>query len=163
MPFAPFYTFRQDIRPFGNGSPLAYRYDASLFAADVLGEPVQGEMLAWDSGNTRVLRFVRTGTFPFIGIARDSAAGLKKLGNQPALTPTELSVFTTGVHELVGTAGQSYIHGDAAFMSGTDTTKITKVAAGGTRVGTVHNPQNQTISGAVRVPVLIDEYTVTQG
>ncbi len=162
MPFAPFYTFRQDIRPFGNGSPVAYRYVASVFDADALGEPVQGEMLAWDSGNRRVIRFVRTGTSKFIGIARDSAAGLKKLGNQPALTLTEVSVWTTGVHELVGTAGETYLHGDSVFMSGTDTTKVTKVAAGGTQVGSVHNPQHQTISGAVRVPILIDEYTVTQ-
>lgn len=162
MPFQAFYTLIKDLRPFGHGTPVPYRYVKSLFDADVLGEPVQGEMVAWDSGNRRVLRFVRTGTFPLIGIARDSAAGLKKLGNQPGLDLTELSVWTSGVHELVGTAGQSYIHGDAAYMSGTDTTKITLVAAGGTRVGTVYNPENRTLTGAVRVPVLIDEYTVTQ-
>lgn len=163
MPPTSFYTFLQDIRPFGNGSPIAYRYDPAAFAADLLGEPVQGEMMAYDTTNERVLRFVRTGTAGrFVGISRDSAAGMKKLGNQPALALTELSVFTTGVHELVGTAADVYGQGDPVFMSGTDTQKITKTAAGGTQVGTVHNPLNKSIVGAVRVPVLIDEFTTVQ-
>lgn len=162
MAFQPFYTFRQDIQPFGNGSPVAYRYVKSVFDADALGEIVQGELVAWDSGNRRVIRYVRTGTSKLIGISRDSAAGLKKLGNQPGLDLTELSVWTSGIHELLGTAGETYLHGDSVFMSGTDTTKVTKVAAGGVQVGIVQNPQHVSYVGAVRVPILIDTYTVTQ-
>jgi hypothetical protein len=160
--FQPFYTFRQDTRPFGNGSPVAYRYVKSVFDADALGEIVQGELVAWDSANRRVIRYVRTGTSKLIGVARDSAAGMKKLGNQPGLDLTELSVWTTGIHELLGTAGETYLHGDSVFMSGTDTTKVTKVAAGGVQVGIVQNPQHVTLTGAVRVPILIDNYTETQ-
>lgn len=162
MPFQPFYTYVKDLRPFGNGSPVPYRYVKSVFDGDVLGEPVQGELLAWDSANRRIIRFVRTGPHKLVGLGRDSASGLKKLGNQPGLDLTELSVWTTGVHELVGTAGESYVHGDSVFMSGTDTTKITKVAAGGVQVGEVYNPENRTYTGAVRVPILVDRFTEVQ-
>jgi len=163
MPLTPFYTFLQDIRPFGNGSPIAYRYDPAAFAADALGELVSGEMAAFDTTNKRVVRFVRTASAgKFVGITRDSAAGMKKLGNQPALALADLSVFSTGVHELVGTAAEVYSQGDPVYMSGTDTQKVTKTAAGGTQIGIVHNPLNKSIVGAVRVPVLIDEFTVTQ-
>ncbi len=159
-----FYTFRQDLRPFGMGTPVGYRYDPSAFPdVNSLGELVQGEMLAWDSTNNRVIRFVRTASGgKFIGISRESAASIHKLGNQAALNLRELSVFTTGVHELMGQGGQTYLHGDAVYMAGTDAQSITKTAGGGTQVGTVHNPQNRSIAGAVRVPVLIDEFTKTQ-
>src|SRR5262245_47156914 len=121
--FPDFYTFKQDIRPFGNGSPTAYRYDQAAFTSDVLGQIGQGEMVGWDATNQRVLRFNRTAANgKFIGVSRDSASGLAKLGNQPALQLRQMSVFVTGVHELIGSTGDTYLHGDPVYMSGTDTT-----------------------------------------
>ncbi len=159
---ADFYTFRGDIRPFGNGSPVAYRYDPTAFTA-AAEDITQGELCAWDSTNRRVVRFVRAGEAgKFIGLSRESAKSIHKLGNQPALNLRELSVFSTGIHELIGKLGETYNHGDAIYMDSTATNAVTKVAGGGVQIGTIHNPQNLTIQGNVRVPVLIDEFTVTQ-
>lgn len=161
--FPNFYTYKQDIRPLGNGSVITYRYDRAAFTSDALGQIGQGEMCAWDATNQRVLRWNRSGANgDFIGVSRDAADGLEKLGNQPALQLKQLGVFTTGIHELVGTTGDTYSHGNPVFQSGTDTTKVTKTQAGGVQVGTIHNPLNLTLVGAIRVPVLIDEFTKTQ-
>jgi hypothetical protein len=161
--FADYNTFLFDTRGSGVGTAVAYRYDASIFAADSFGDISMGEMVAWDATNKRVLRFNRTlANGKFIGIARDSARGMAKLGNQPGLALRELSVYTTGVHGLVGTVGDTYVHGDAVYMAGSDTTKVTKTAGGGTQIGIVWNTQNQSFVGAVRVPVLIDSSDVTQ-
>jgi len=164
--FGDFYTFVKDLRPFGNGTPMSYRYDRTAFTSDAQGELGSGEMLGWDATNQRILRFNRTAANgKFIGLTRDSATGLQKLGNQAALNlaVADYSVFTSGVHMLVGTVGDTYNHGNAVYMSGTDTTKITKTqGSNGVQVGTVYNPLNSSVVGAVRVPVLIDEYTVTQ-
>lgn len=164
MPQFPEYnTFIVDVRGSGVGTALAYRYDPTIFAADAFGDISSGEMVAWDATNKRVLRFNRTlANGKFIGISRDSARGMARLGNQPGLALTELSVYTTGIHGLVGTTGDTYGHGDAVYMSGSDTTKVTKTAAGGTQVGVIYNPQNRSYVGAVRVPVLIDASDVTQ-
>lgn len=163
--FGNFYTYLQDKTGGigAQGAPVAYRYDASAFTSDPLGDIGQGEMVCWDNTNKRVLRFNRTAANgKLIGISRDAGDGLKKLGNQPGLNLTELSTMTSGVHQLVGTTGETYAHGQAVYMNGTDTTKVTKTAAGGTQVGTVFNPLNRSIVGAVRVPILIDGFTDTQ-
>lgn len=154
-----FYTFVKDIRPFGNGSPVAYRYDAAAFVSDAQGDLAMGEMCAYDATNRRVVRFVRTGgAGSFVGIGRDSAAGMKKLGNQPALNLIEYSVFTSGVHELLGLTGDTYVHGDAVFMNATSTIQVTKTAGGGTQIGKVFLPDGSTRVGQVRVPVIIDSF-----
>jgi hypothetical protein len=162
--FGDFYTYTQDVMVgIGSGSPVAYRYDVNAFTTDPLGEPGQGEMVAWDATNFRVLRFNRTGANgKFIGVSRDSASGLKRLGNQPGLTLPELSVMTSGVHAMLGTVGETYTHGVPVFQNGTNTTQITSVAAGGVQVGIVQNPKNLSFVGAVRVPILIDNFTQTQ-
>jgi hypothetical protein len=155
-----FYTYRSDLRAGGNGSPAGYRYDATAFTTT--GDIEQGEFTAWDTTNKRIVRFVRDSSAgKFVGISRDSAKGMKRLGNQAALTLTELSVFGSGIHDLVGKSGETYNHGDPVYMDATSTIAITKTAAGGTQIGTVFNPQNRTITGNVRVPVLIDEFVVT--
>lgn len=165
---ADFYTFITDInRALSSGSPVSYRYDPTAFTTDPLGvsgDMEQGEMCAWDVTNQRVLRLQRAGgNGKYIGVSRDSARGMKKLGNQPGLALTELSVFTSGVHALLGTVGQTYTHGNPVYMSGTDTTRVTKTqGSNGIQVGIVENPLFQSYVGAVRVPVLIDAFTITQ-
>lgn len=165
---ADYSTFIKDInRALSSGSPVSYRYDPTAFTSDPLGiggDVEQGEFCAWDVTNQRVLRLQRAGgNGKYIGISRDSARGMQKLGNQAALALTELSVFTSGVHALLGTVGETYTHGNPVYMAGTDTTKVTKTqGSNGLQVGIVENPLAQTIVGAVRVPVLIDTFTVTQ-
>lgn len=171
LPTADFYTFKQDVRAAFGGSPVAYVADPSLSVAQG-GTPLfQGEMVALRVvGNSRtIVRLVRDGSAgDFVGITRDSQQGTAKLGNQPALlqmTQLELSVFTTGIHELKGTVGETYAHGTPVFMSQlllqTDT--ITTVASTtGLVVGIVWLPDNSTRVGAVRVPILIDNHTLSQ-
>jgi hypothetical protein len=154
-----FYTFVKDIRPLGNGSPVAYKYDPTAFSSDVQGDLAMGEMVAFDATNRRVVRFVRTGgAGNFIGVSRDSAISMKKLGNQAALNLIDMSVFTSGVHLLLGNTGDTYNHGDAVFMNATSTIQITKTAGGGVQVGAVFLPDGTQRSGQVRVPVLIDAF-----
>jgi hypothetical protein len=154
-----FYTYLKDVRPYGNGSPVAYKYDTAAFASDAQGDLAMGEMVAYDATNRRVVRFVRNGGAGlFAGIGRDSAISMKKLGNQPALNLIEYSVFTSGVHELLGLTGDTYVHGDAVFMNATSTIQITKTAGGGTQIGAVFLPDGSNRVGQVRVPVLIDSF-----
>lgn len=156
------YTYREDFRPFGNGSPIAYKYTTPQSGGDI----AQGEFVTWDGTNRVLVRFVRDGSQgPFVGITRDSALAVKKLGNQAALGPIELAVFTTGVHLLTGSVGDTYAHGDKVYMPGSppDTQKISKTqGTGGIQIGIVHLPQGNTLAGAVDVPVLIDNFTITQ-
>ena len=72
----------------------------------------------------------------------------------------EFSVFTSGVHELLGLSGDTYLHGDAVYMNATSTIQITKTqGAGGVQVGAVFLPDGTSRVGQVRVPVLIDAFT----
>jgi hypothetical protein len=152
-----YYTFLKDLRPFGNGTPVAYKYDPTAFSGDL--DMASGEFAAFDATNRRVVRYLRNGgAGNFIGISRDSALGMLKLGNQPALALTELSVFTSGVHSLLGKSAETYVHGTAVYMDATNTQAITTVAGGGTQIGAVYLPGGESLSGAVRVPVLIDGY-----
>ncbi len=154
-----FYTFVKDLRPFGNGTPVAYKYDASAFASDPQGELASGEFCAYDATNKRVVRFVRNGgAGQFAGVSRDSGVAIHKLGNQAALNLIEFSVFTSGVHELLGLTGDTYAHGDAVYMNATSTIQITKTAGGGLQIGQVFLPDGSNRVGQVRVPVLIDAY-----
>lgn len=160
--FGDFYTFLQEVNVgIGNGSPVAYRYDINAFTTDPLGEPGQGELMAWDATNFRVLRYNRTGANgKLLGVSRDSASGLKRLGNQPGLTLAELSVMTSGAHALLGTVGETYSHNLPVYMNGTNTTQITLTqGSNGVQVGVVYNPKNLSIVGQVRVPIMIDGFT----
>jgi predicted RecA/RadA family phage recombinase len=157
-----FYTYRGEVRGgvAAGGSPIPYKY-----TEPAAGAIAQGEMVGWDATNKILARWVRTGgALQFVGVTKDSALAIQKLGNQTALTPTELAVFTTGIHQFLGTAGDTYKHGDAIYMApGADNTKVTNTNSGGpTRIGTCWLPDGTTLSGAVLVPVLIDEYTITQ-
>ena len=165
MAVKDFYTFVKDLRPFGNGTPVSYNYVASAFTGAADGEPVAGELMAYDATNLRIVRFKADGgAGVFAGISRDSAQGVKKLGNQPALTPLEFSVFTSGVHEMGGVSGDVYAHGQAVYMNATSTQNIQKtqgtVSGGGvfSQLGTVFLPDGSTRTGAVRVPILIDSF-----
>lgn len=159
---ADYNTFVKDLRPFGGGSVIEYGYLKSDLAGTE-DDLEQGEMGAFETSSGHVVRFVRDGSAgKFTGMTKDSARAVHKLGNQAGLNLDRVGVYSTGVHMLVGTGGETYNHGDAVYMNGTDTTKVTKTAAGGVQVGTVHNPTKATYSGAVRVPILIDEFTVVQ-
>jgi hypothetical protein len=167
MAVKDFYTFVKDLRPFGNGTPVAFKYDATAFTGAADGEPVAGEFMAYDATNRRVVRFKADGgAGVFLGISRDSAQGIKRLGNQAALSLTEFSVFTSGVHEMVGVSGDTYVHGNAVYMNATSTQNVQKtqgvVSGGGafSQIGTVFLPDGSTRVGAVRVPILIDNFTV---
>lgn len=156
-----FNTYVKDLRPFGNGTPIGYNIAAAL------SPPMQqGEMVAWDSTALTLVRFVRDASAGrFVGVSRDSQFGIQKLGNAAALMNAvqPFSVYTTGIHELLGSAGVTYEHGSAVYMDGTFTNTVTTSAgAGGVQVGTVYLPDGTTKTGAIRVPVLIDEYTKTQ-
>lgn len=161
-----FYTYRQDIRPFGGGSVITYTLDATVTTL------YQGEMMALKvSGNARtVVRMVADGSAgDFVGISRDSLTGIQTLGNQTALTAkvySEFSVFTTGVHLMKTTVGETYTHGKAVYM-GADTATVTTVGTSTQPVvGMVFLPDNvqNPITGAAsqRVPILIDEHTINQ-
>ncbi len=157
-----FYTYRGDIRAALGGSPIAYDYDTTTSPG-----LEQGEQVAYNATTKKVVRFVRDGgQGKFVGITRDSHATLLKLGNQPALVKAlvqQFSVFSTGIHELVGSVGDTYVHGDVVYMADTDTTKVTKTqGTGGIAIGTAHLPDGSSKVGAVRVPILVDEYTKTQ-
>jgi hypothetical protein len=166
-----FYTYQQDVRAAFGGSPVAYVSDSTLTVANG-GTPLfQGEMVALKVvGNSKtIVRFVRDNTAGnFVGITRDSQQGTAKLGNQPALlqmTQIELSVFTTGIHQMLGTVGETYSHGQPVFMSSTALQTDTITSAAGTNgavVGVVWLPDNSTRVGAVRVPILIDNHTLSQ-
>lgn len=151
------YTYQRDLRAFGNGTPEGYKTALTTLVA--------GELVAWDSTNKTLVRFVRDGSAgQLAGISKDDLVGIQKLGNQPALIAAyqnPFEVFTTGIHTLLGTAAESYVHDTLVYMSGTDTQKVTTVqGTGGVVVGKVYLPDGSTITGAVQVPIVIDEYTV---
>jgi len=153
------YTYLKDVRPRGDGTAIPYKPLAALV------DLCMGELVGWDADDKALVRFTRDGAtnVKFVGISRDSQVGMARLGNYPALALKEISVFSTGVHSLLGTAAETYVHGTIVYMSGTDTQKITTVVGvGGVAIGTVHLPDGSTLTGAVLVPVLIDEYTLTQ-
>ncbi len=160
MPPVTRYTYLKDIRPFGQGSPFGYK--------TALTNLVEGEFVAWDNTNKTLVRFVRDGSAgKFVGISKTDLVSIQSLGNQPALVAAfqnPFEVFTTGIHTVQGAAGQSYVHGQAVYMNGTDTQAITTTSGSpaGVQIGTVHLPDGSTVTGAVNVPVLIDEYTTTQ-
>jgi hypothetical protein len=161
-----FYTYRQDIRPFGGGSVITYTLDPTVLVM------YQGEFCALKvSGNARtVVRFVADGSAgDYVGISRDSLTGIQTLGNQVALTAkvySEFSVFTTGVHQMKTTVGETYNHGKAVYMGADTATVTTSGTSGQPTVGMVFLPDNQQnpVIGAAsqRVPILIDEHTINQ-
>jgi len=155
---AEYNTFIKDLRPWGNGTPVEFAVDP-----DAAVPMESGNFVAYDSTAKKVTKLVRSGPGKFVGITRGSAAGVLGLGNQPALKLRSISIYTTGVHGVLGTTAEVYAHGDAVYMSGTDSTKVTKTGGSGIlQIGTVHLPAGVTVTGAVRVPVLIDEATKTQ-
>ncbi len=165
IPTADFMTFVKDIRAFGGGSAVAYRYDPVGLAEGVGSPLLQGELVAWASNSSTpsLVRFTRAGAAgKYVGITRESAKGVQRLGNQAALTPTELSVFTTGVHNMRTANGTTYNEGDVVYMNGTNTDAVDKDASGGAvAVGRVFLPMDPAIvgDGLKRVPIIIDDYT----
>lgn len=158
------YTFRKDVRGDGRGTPISYK------PVTALTDLVSGEFVGWDTDDPGLKRFVRdeAGSERYVGISRDSQAGLAKLGNQPPLADFVgasglVSVFSTGVHLLLGTAAETYVHGTTVYMSGTNTQKITNVAGGGVAIGRAFLPDGSSKIGAVEVPVLIDGFTKFSG
>lgn len=160
IPAVSAYTYLKDLRPFGGGTPIGY--------VTTLTNVVAGEFMAWDNTNKTLVRFVRDGSAgPFVGVSKTDLVGIQSLGNQTPLVAAfqnPFEVFTTGIHLLQGAAGQTYKHGDVVYMNGTDTQAITTTAGSpaGVAIGTVNLPDGSTLTGVVLVPVLIDEYTITQ-
>ena len=154
---AEFYTYLGDLRPWGNGTPIAYKIVNTL-------ELESGTFAAWDATNGTLVKFIRDGSGgKFAGVLAGSSTMIKSLGNQAALIPPKINVFTSGIHQMLGTAAETYTHGVLVYMNGTTANKITTVqGTGGVVVGSVHLPDGSTLTGAVRVPILIDEYTITQ-
>src|ERR1044071_5368943 len=137
-----FYTFVKDLRPFGGGTPFDYAVVSTLGLDN-------GQMVGGDATNKTLVAFVRDGSAgKFAGLTRGSQLSVASLGNQAGLALSKISVFTTGIHQLVGTAAQTYKHGDPVYMNGTDVTKITLTqGTGGVVVGTVHLPDGTTLTG----------------
>lgn len=153
------YTYVKDIRPRGDGTVIPYKPVAALV------DLCAGEFVGWDADDAALKRFVRdgAGNIKYVGISRDSQVKMARLGNHAALALKEIGVFSTGVHSILGTAAENYVHGTVVYMESTNTQKITTVqGVGGVAVGTVHLPDGTTLTGAVMVPVLIDEYTIVQ-
>src|SRR5574341_132146 len=142
-----FYTYRGEARGgvAAGGSPIPYKY-----TEPAAGAISMGEMVGWDATNRALARWVRTaGGMKFVGVTKDSALAIKKLGNQTALTPSELAVFTSGIHQFIGTSGDTYKHGDAIYMApGANNTLVTNTNSGGpVQIGIVWLPDGTTLSG----------------
>ncbi len=140
-----------------------YRGTAILMALGQSQTPDlrQGEMVRWHTPNAGIMRHVRDAP-GFVGLTAESmVANLWTLGNQPRYIsdPLVIKVFSTGIHELLGVDGDTYPHGQIVYMAGTDTQAITTIAGGGLPIGKVYLLNLAPKSGAVRIPVLIDEYT----
>lgn len=154
-----YYTFIKDIKkPGGGGSRVSFKPDAAA-----LGVLDNGWLVGYDTDTKTAVKYVRdgAGNVKYVGIAADSLVGIRTLGNNPALDPDLVSVFTSGVHAMLGTAAETYAHGDEVYMDnvGVNAAVITKAAGtGGVKVGSVWLPEGGTLTGAVRVPVLIDNY-----
>lgn len=152
---AEYSTLLIDVRH-RDGSPVSYKIATTLSVES-------GQLMAWATGTKDVVKFTAAGAAgKFVGVSRESSALVTTLGSNAVLKLAELSVYTTGIHALLGTAGDTYAHGDSVYM-GADNTKVTKVDPGaGIVVGKVWLPDGTTKSGAVRVPVKIDDHTITQ-
>ena len=102
----------------------------------------------------------------FVGITAFSQLKMSSLGNQAALTSRNqpFDVFTTGVHRVTGTVGDTYSHGDAVYQSTPTSTQQVAKSAGtnNVQVGIAWLPDGTQVVGAVDVPILIDTFTVTQ-
>jgi hypothetical protein len=119
-----------------------------------------GELVRWSAADNGIVRHVRDQA-GFAGAAKESqVSNLWNLGNQPRFVPDPvlLSVYTSGIHEFLGTDTETYNHGAEVYM-GADSQTITTVAGvGGVTIGKVWLPNLSPKSGAVRIPILIDEY-----
>ena len=154
------YTYVKDIRARGEGSVVPYNIGA--------GSPTDlamGEFVEWDGTNRQLLRLA-TWSFKFVGITAFSQLRMASLGNQAALASRNqpFAVWTSGIHKVTGTVGETYSHGDAVYMTAAGGTQaVTKSAGtGGVQVGIAWLPDGTQVVGAVDVPILIDEYCITQ-
>jgi hypothetical protein len=143
------------VRSNARGTPILMRLGTTQ-AQDIR----QGELVRWSASDNGIVRHVRDQSV--VGLTAESqVSNLWTLGTQPRFTPDPVlvKVFTSGLHELVGTDGETYNHGVEVYM-GSDSQTITTVAGvGGVKVGKVWLPNPAPKVGAVRVPILIDEYT----
>jgi predicted RecA/RadA family phage recombinase len=121
----------------------------------------QGELVRWSASDNGVVRHVRDQA-GFAGVTKESqVSNLWNLGNQPRYVPDPVlvSVFTSGIHEMLGTDGEEYAHGAEVYMGSDSQTITTDAGVGGVKIGKVWLPNLAPKSGAVRVPILIDDYT----
>lgn len=160
------FTWLGDLRARGDGTPVSFPVDPNVLT-DALGPLAQGEFLARRASDGKLVRFVRDGMAGrYVGISAQSLIEVRLYGNQPGLLAPFLEAFevwTTGLHLIAGSIGETYEHGDPVYMAGTNTQAVTKLAAGGVVVGTVYLPDGSTQIGTARIPVLIDEATRTGG
>ncbi len=171
---ADFYTYRQDLRAFGSGTVISYVPDAALT------DLAEGELVGWDQGSLTLKRWLQdagtpTATQLFVGVSQDSQNTIASLGNQSALSNflvnKRIGVWTTGVHLLLTKVSDVYTHGLAVYAngnysagSGTQRSVTVTQPANGVKIGSVYLPDGSTLTGAsgVRVPILIDEFTLKQ-
>jgi len=173
---ADFMTFRQDLRPFGNGTVISYLPDTALV------DLAEGELVGWNASVPGLQRWLQDGggtnpqTQVFVGLSRDSQNTIASLGNQPALSNflnviNRVGVWTTGIHLLQTKNGDSYTHGVGVYAFGNYTSgsgsqrQVTVTQpANGILVGAVYLPDGSTVigDGTKRVAVLIDEFTLQQ-
>lgn len=181
---ADFMTYRQDIRPLGNGSVVSFLPDTagtSVQITSALTDLAEGELVGFASnangtnigGLQRWLRDAGTptNTQVFVGVSRDSMNTLASLGNQSPLsnffTVQGVGVWTTGVHLLLTKVGDVFFHNapvfaDINYVAGSGVQRtVTVTATSRVQIGTVYLPRGDVITGAagVRVPVLIDGFT----
>jgi hypothetical protein len=121
----------------------------------------QGELVRWSTADNGIVRHVR-----------DQAGIRRRDEGKPGVEPVDAGQPETfrprsrrrpHLHhrhsELLGTDGETYSHGLEVYM-GSDTQTVTVApGVGGVKVGGVHLPNAPSRVGAVRIPMLIDEYT----
>jgi hypothetical protein len=147
------------VRSNARGTPILYKLGTTQ-AQDLR----QGELVRWSASDNGIVRHVRDQS-GFAGLTAESqVSNTWTLVNQQRFVPDPVlvKVFTSGLQELVGTDAETYEHGVEVYM-GADSQTITNLAGvGGVKVGKVWLTNLAPKSGAVRVPVLIDEYTKTE-
>jgi|SRR5215470_2007245 len=138
-----FLTFKQDVRPYGNGTVKHYPPDfsgTSPLNQGVLSDLAQGELVGYNrfanggqlisppfppgtGGFGGLQRWLRdagtpTDTQVFVGISRDSMNTGNSLGSvvgQRSFEVNGVAVWTSGVHMLRGKPAEVWHHGDAVY------------------------------------------------
>jgi hypothetical protein len=102
-----------EVRSNYRGTPILMRHGTTQ-AQDLR----QGEMVRWSASDNGIVRHVRNQA-GFAGLTAESqVSNLWTLGSQPRFVPDPVlvKVFTSGLHELLGTDAETYNHGVEVYM-----------------------------------------------